>query len=842
MSAQASTPCLRLAARTPTPSARSLATLCLLWACSFAAGCAELGGDEDAAAETTGSSSGSEEDWNTSGVNPNTDVDEDALSDSQPLIPPDSVLLNYEPGSFCSGAVQLSSPPPESWLMLATTGPASASTGRAEGGSFVLVSGPAWLLMRGDTPPSPVCGDGRIDAPELCEPSNLSGMTCADFGLSGAGLGCSVACVFDTSGCDADAPVGCECAPGARVGSVCSDFGFDMAGDSFSLLCGADCRVDLRPCGFPPVLNPVAADTFACGTSGGIPLCWGQNDSDILTLPRMPLLGGGADSFSAGDGFNAGIFNDTLLHHHAVARLLDAFGAELPTGTAPAAAVRSSANLLCTGTDSGGGGMDVSCYAVDSPSPPMPLSTGIADFALSDQTLCAIFQGSLEVACSPFSSVPYPLPIFAADTTDGTQKMVVDGSTVCLVHPNAPSLQSGTTGNVACWNAVSGSSVFSSIRDAVVSDLVSAKSSGLLCATLAEPFQSVTFGATTPAGEVFCWGNTGTSLDERGPIIDPGTGAGFDADRLALSGDYLCAQDRNLGTRCVPRTADPSSHEGQGLVPDDRFAHVAMDPNPGITAGCAVRADGPQAGAITCWGANRPLDIPNDTDFVQVAVSAAYICGLTDGGEVRCAGGSSPTEQDLSSISAGERLLTGVGVMCGLRRDGSLRCWDATGADQLTEAGPFVKVSVGEGFACAIDLNDTPQCFGFLDGNGVPPYIGQLPSATALDLSLGLGSACVIDTDQRIQCWGASASLVPAADAQGPFIQVTTSIDGVCAVEDPTGPRGAAASVVCWGAAASVVQGMRKSVQALSIGDAGVCALRRNGYLACWGAYALGYR
>jgi hypothetical protein len=783
-------------------------------------------------------------------TNTRVDVDDDLTSgnnpdvfDDAPSLTPRVLVLDYEPGSFCSGAVQLEGVSSSgTWSMSATTGPSTASTGRADGGSFVLVSGPAWLVMRGDAPPSPVCGDGRIDAPEQCEPSNLSGMTCADFGLSGTALGCSVACVFDTSGCVDAPPPGCECASGASVRARCSDFGFDAGGDTIPLSCGDDCRVDLGPCGFPPVLNPVAADTFACGTSGGIPLCWGQNDSDILTLPRMPLLGGGADSFSAGDGFNAGIFNDTLLHHHAVAPLLDAFGAALPTGTAPAAAVRSSANLLCTGTDSGGGGgMDVSCYAVDSPSPPMPLSTGIADFALSDQTMCAIFQGSAEVACAPFLGQPYAFPIYAAAATDGTQKMVVDGSTVCLVHPNAPSLQSGTTGNVACWNALSGSSVFSSIRDAVVSDLVSAKSSGLLCATLAEPFQSITFGTLTPAGEVFCWENTGTSLDERGPVIDPGTGAGFDADRLALSGDYLCAQDRNLGTRCVSRTADPSSHEGQGLAPDDRFAHVAIDPNPGITAGCAVRADGSQAGTITCWGANRPFDIPNDSDFVQVAVSAAYVCGLTNGGEVRCASGVSPAGANYTALVAGPALLS-YGTMCGLRDDGSLRCWDAADTAQVTEAGPFVKVSVGEGFACAIDLNDTPQCFGFVNGNGVPLHADQLPSATARDVSLGLGSACVIDTDQRIQCWGATAALVPVADAQGPFIQVTTSIDSVCAVEDPTGPKGAAASVVCWGAAASVVQGMRKSVQSLSIGDAGVCALRRNGYLACWGASALGYR
>jgi len=47
----------------------------------------------------------------------------------------------------------------------------------------------------------PTCGNGLVENLEQCEPTDLSGVTCEDWGFEGGTLGCTVACTFDTSGC-----------------------------------------------------------------------------------------------------------------------------------------------------------------------------------------------------------------------------------------------------------------------------------------------------------------------------------------------------------------------------------------------------------------------------------------------------------------------------------------------------------------------------------------------------------------------------------------------------------------------------------------------------------------
>ncbi|HEX4955473.1 MAG TPA: S8 family serine peptidase [Thermoanaerobaculia bacterium] len=48
----------------------------------------------------------------------------------------------------------------------------------------------------------PVCGDGIIQAPEVCDGANLGGQTCVSQGFSGGTLACAASCLaFNTSGC-----------------------------------------------------------------------------------------------------------------------------------------------------------------------------------------------------------------------------------------------------------------------------------------------------------------------------------------------------------------------------------------------------------------------------------------------------------------------------------------------------------------------------------------------------------------------------------------------------------------------------------------------------------------
>ena len=71
------------------------------------------------------------------------------------------------------------------------------------------------------------CGNGIIDAGEVCDGANLGGATCTDFGCGGGTLACQGTCgAFDLSGC-----FGCP--------AVCGDGTCDAGEDCMS--CAADC-------------------------------------------------------------------------------------------------------------------------------------------------------------------------------------------------------------------------------------------------------------------------------------------------------------------------------------------------------------------------------------------------------------------------------------------------------------------------------------------------------------------------------------------------------------------------------------------------------------------------
>lgn len=55
----------------------------------------------------------------------------------------------------------------------------------------------ALLLAGGNS-----CGDDHIDSPEVCDGTDLDGMTCSDFGYSSGTLRCKDSCAaFDKSSC-----------------------------------------------------------------------------------------------------------------------------------------------------------------------------------------------------------------------------------------------------------------------------------------------------------------------------------------------------------------------------------------------------------------------------------------------------------------------------------------------------------------------------------------------------------------------------------------------------------------------------------------------------------------
>jgi hypothetical protein len=121
-----------------------------------------------------------------------------------------------------------------------------------------------------DAPPGR-CGDGVVDATEVCDGSALEGQSCESLGYGPGVLACAAGCAaFDTRGCASPCGNGTleasEVCDGANLdGQTCAGLGF-VGGD---LACAADCAAfDTRGC----------EGTCGDGLLGGDEVC----DGDLL--------------------------------------------------------------------------------------------------------------------------------------------------------------------------------------------------------------------------------------------------------------------------------------------------------------------------------------------------------------------------------------------------------------------------------------------------------------------------------------------------------------------------------------------------------------------------------
>lgn len=85
----------------------------------------------------------------------------------------------------------------------------------------------------------PVCDDGEIESPEVCDGANLGGEDCVSLGFTGGTLACDSSCLaFDTSSCTGDQ---CIATHSKEKGPRCSDgFDNDCDGDIDEL--DSDCQ------------------------------------------------------------------------------------------------------------------------------------------------------------------------------------------------------------------------------------------------------------------------------------------------------------------------------------------------------------------------------------------------------------------------------------------------------------------------------------------------------------------------------------------------------------------------------------------------------------------------
>jgi hypothetical protein len=246
----------------------------------------------------------------------------------------------------------------------------------------------------------------------------------------------------------------------------------------------------------------------------------------------------------------------------------------------------------------------------------------------------------------------------------------------------------------------------------------------------------------------------------------------------------------------------------------------------------------------SCWAGDlREIllhprtEFPADRRFKAVSSGAARVCALDEGGRPVCCG-----ERVASEIPAGPFVAVAVGATfdCGLRVDGSMRCWGhAAPAGGADIAGPFAEVAAGKVGTCAV-RRDTGalECWlrrtQFLPGLKPGSAITVAPKAVRAVTVMDKGVCAVLD-DGRARCWGEDLGQ-GWSEVEGRFRRFAGSGNDMCGV------TGAGDGVGCWRdhgqdtfrpPRAALVRLAEPIDIAMSGRDA--CVLLRSGRVACSG-------
>ena len=281
--------------------------------------------------------------------------------------------------------------------------------------------------------------------------------------------------------------------------------------------------------------------------------------------------------------------------------------------------------------------------------------------------------------------------------------------------------------------------------------------------------------------------------------------------------------------------------KGEGL-PEDYWEPTKAVPMPAPSQETAKATPLPATGSQTGVTPEiRPAGDPN-SPFVQVSVGLFHSCGLRVDGSIVCWGASGEDDRlteatglidsppgTFSQISAGDL------HSCALRRDGTVECWggmlvedlfqDDTPPDAkaMMEAmlappeGQFISVSAGFHFSCGVRIDNSAECWGLAVVAGAPtPPDGKYTSVSA-----GGFHACGIRIDQTVVCWGSNSGfdgdfLGQATPPDGPFEVISAGGYHTCGFR----PDG---EIRCWG---SIVGGPDGEIQ--------ICEPQADGTSRCW--------
>ena len=301
-----------------------------------------------------------------------------------------------------------------------------------------------------------------------------------------------------------------------------------------------------------------------------------------------------------------------------------------------------------------------------------------------------------------------------------------------------------------------------------------------------------------------CWGDD--TEDKASP--PPGT---FKA--VAAGRHHACAIETDGTLTCWGNDL-----EGQATPPTGTYVAVSA----GIWHTCALKSNQ----RLACWGTNRDGQAsPPAGTFDGLSAAWDHACGLTSDGWVRCWGDSyafQPLPPGLNPIA---RVSAGWYHSCSVDQpEGDATCWgDNDGGATTVPVGNYLAISAGQGFTCAIRIDDTLGCWG--DNRF---GLTEAPSGTFSVVSAGGNHACAVKTNGAVSCWGYNA-YGQSSPPTGTFLDVGAGFRHSCATRTD-------GTIACWGSdeygQASPPGGTFSQV---STGGYHTCGIRTNSSTACWG-------